>query len=327
LGKAYTYLRINVVNHTRGMADLCDAKTDIKKLRRDALFIKLAKAFDEYVDDIVLVVNVNSAGSFQLQKLRAALRGNGILIMGKNTLIRKVLRERSYSSTAYQELFPFLTGTIGLLFTRRDVPSVQKMIKQYTYSTVSAKVDTIASEDIVISPGPTGLDPGRTCYFASLSVATKITRGEIEILNRVTICSKGEKISNIVACFLEALHVKPFARVAVIEAVYDRGYVFPYSQYILPELRERDVMKMFLNSVFRFAAISAALGIVNEVAMPYYFARAIRTVCAVSFAAGYNLTIEAKRPDVTSIARQFESVRVSERLTFIGGQPPVAIHH
>lgn len=256
---------------------MADAKKEHKKERKDALFLKFAQAFEQYVHGTVCVININSAGSFQLQKFRAGLREKGILIMGKNTLIRKVLRERASTYSKYQELVPFLIGTIGLVFTFESVAFIQKLLKRHTFTTLPPKLGSIAPNDIIVPACFTGLPPNRTRYFSLLNIATKISKGETEIITNVKICNKGEKVGEIVAIMCESLNLKPFSRMASIEAVYDRGYVFAYNNYILPSLKESNFLMMFLNSVFRFAALSAALGIVNEATTPYYSRRLCNT--------------------------------------------------
>jgi len=99
------------------------------------------------------------------------------------------------------------------------------------------------------------LDPSQTAFFGALNVPTKITRGRIEILANVKLVNKGESISRSMETFLGILGLRPFSRVVTIEAVYDKGNVWSYAQYIRPNMP----LEAFLNSVFRFAAISAAL--------------------------------------------------------------------
>jgi len=144
----------NVLTNT-GMSDELKTKDKDNKKRKDALFHKMAKAFDDYIDGIILVVNVNSAGSFQLQKLRAALRDQAVLVMGKNTMIRKVLRERYFTCPDYLGLLPYLTGTIGLLFTRGNVANIAKLISKHTFVSMPAKEGMVATSEIYIPAGYT----------------------------------------------------------------------------------------------------------------------------------------------------------------------------
>jgi len=59
-----------------------------KWVRKSAYWNKLNTALDEYKN--ILVIGVDFVGSKQMQQVRIALRGKGIVLMGKNTIIRKV---------------------------------------------------------------------------------------------------------------------------------------------------------------------------------------------------------------------------------------------
>ena len=45
-----------------------------------------------------------------------------------------------------------------------------------------AKAGALAPIDVFVDPGNTGLGPEKTSFFQALSIATKISRGTIEIL-------------------------------------------------------------------------------------------------------------------------------------------------
>jgi len=64
-----------------------------KWVRKTAYWTKLNAALDEYKN--ILIIGVDFVGSKQMQQVRIALRGKGIVLMGKNTIIRKVFRERA----------------------------------------------------------------------------------------------------------------------------------------------------------------------------------------------------------------------------------------
>lgn len=61
-----------------------------KAEKRSAYDKKLCQFLDEYTK--VLVVNVDNVGSKQLQDIRRGLRGDSVVLMGKNTLIRRCIK-------------------------------------------------------------------------------------------------------------------------------------------------------------------------------------------------------------------------------------------
>jgi large subunit ribosomal protein LP0 len=50
-----------------------------------------------------------------------------------------------------------------------------------------AKPGQVAPCDVVVPKGNTGLEPGQTTFLQALNIATKITKGTIEILNDVQV--------------------------------------------------------------------------------------------------------------------------------------------
>jgi large subunit ribosomal protein LP0 len=51
---------------------------------------KLCQLLDEFTQ--ILVVNADNVGSNQLQSIRRGLRGDSVVLMGKNTMIKKSVK-------------------------------------------------------------------------------------------------------------------------------------------------------------------------------------------------------------------------------------------
>ena len=69
---------------------------------------KLCRLLDQYAQ--ILVVAADNVGSNQLQNIRAGLRGDSIVVMGKNTMMKRSIRlhaERT-GNTAFNSLIPLL---------------------------------------------------------------------------------------------------------------------------------------------------------------------------------------------------------------------------
>jgi len=97
-----------------------------KWVRNTAYWAKLNAALDEYKN--ILIIGVDFVGSSQMQKTRISLRGKGIVLMGKNTIIRKVLRERAEKNPALEALIPYVYGNIGFVFTNGDLNALRQLI-------------------------------------------------------------------------------------------------------------------------------------------------------------------------------------------------------
>jgi large subunit ribosomal protein LP0 len=102
-------------------------------------------------------------------------KSNSRLVIGKNTIMRKVLRMRAnpldkkdpdYEHYAkfgapkpeLNVLLKVLKGKVGLIFSDKAVFELMPIINSNKVQTV-AKVGVLAPCDVIVPPGPTGMDP------------------------------------------------------------------------------------------------------------------------------------------------------------------------
>jgi len=253
-----------------------------KWVRKSAYWTKLNAALDEYKN--ILIIGVDFVGSKQMQQTRIALRGKGIVLMGKNTIIRKVFRERAEKNPQLEGLMPYIFGNIGFVFTNGDLNSLRQIVTANKVP-AGAKSGEIAPIDVVIPPGPTGLDPGQTSFFQTLNIGTKIVKGSIEMTVASKVCTKGEKISASAVALLNKLNIRPFEYGITVDTVYENGAT--YSVKVL-DMGDNDLVNMFTNAAGRLAAVSFALGYINQATLPHSFGRAFRTICAIALETGYD---------------------------------------
>jgi len=173
----------------------------------------------------VFIVGADNVGSKQMQQIRVALRGKAVLLMGKNTMIRNALTRHAQRNGKLNVLKSLIAENIGLVFTKEPINVVKQLLTTNRVP-AAAKVGGIAPEDVLIQPGPTGLDPGQTSFFQALNISTKLARGEIEIQNQYTVVKKGEVVNASVATLLQKLKITPFTYGLEIKCVYDDGTVF-----------------------------------------------------------------------------------------------------
>lgn len=82
--------------------------------------------FDEYPR--FFTVNVDNVGSNQMQQIRASLRGYGVLIMGKNTTMRKAIRGHLDRNPDLEKILPCIKGNVGFVFTSKDLTEIRDLI-------------------------------------------------------------------------------------------------------------------------------------------------------------------------------------------------------
>jgi len=254
------------------------AKREARKARYK---LKLEELLAKYQN--VLVVGVDNVGSLQMQKVRMALRGKAIMIMGKNTLMRMIIRDAAVANPKLEALLPHIRLNVGLVFTNDDLQKVRTIITEYKVP-AGAKSGTFAPSDVYVPPGPTGLDPGQTGFFQALNIATKIVKGSIEIVNQVHLIKKGDKITSSAVALLSKLDIKPFFYGIVTLQVYDSGTTYPAN---VLDMTEAVLCSKFLNGVSKLRALSLAARWPSELTLPYTIASGFRKLLALSLATNY----------------------------------------
>jgi large subunit ribosomal protein LP0 len=227
-----------------------------RRARKEKFVVKLKEAFATYKS--ILIVGVDNVGSSQMQKARLALRGRAIIVMGKNTLIRKVMKDmiEGEGQKKLEALLPLVVGNMGFVFTNDDLNEVRKTILENKVP-AAAKSGAIAQRDVFVPPGPTGLDPGQTAFFQALNIATKIVKGAIEIVSEVHLIKVGDKVTMSHVALLDKLNVRPFFYGFKVATVYDDGAVYPAD---ILDMSQDVLLGKFLSGVRRLAAISLAIG-------------------------------------------------------------------
>ncbi|GMN41333.1 hypothetical protein TIFTF001_010557 [Ficus carica] len=251
-----------------------------KKIAYDA---KLCQLLDEYTQ--VLIVAADNVGSNQLQNIRKGLRGDSIVLMGKNTMMKRSIRIHSDNTgnKAFLNLIPLLVGNVGLIFTKGDLKEVSEEVAKYKVG-APARVGLVAPIDVIVPPGNTGLDPSQTSFFQVLNIPTKINKGTVEIITPVELIKKGEKVGSSEAALLSKLGIRPFSYGLIVLTVYDNGSVF--SPEVL-DLTEDDLVEKFAAGVSLVTSLALAISYPTLAAAPHLFTNAYKNVLAVAVATEY----------------------------------------
>lgn len=222
---------------------------------------------------------MDNVGSKQMQQIRHALRGKAAILMGKNTRIRKVMQIflRNNAGHPIEQLLPYVGGNVGFVFTNGDLAEIREVIESNRVP-APARVGSVAPCNVVVPPGPTGCDPGQTSFFQVLQIATKITKGQIEITNPVQILKEGDKVGSSEAALLQKLNILPFTYGLKIQTIYDNGSLFDPK---VLDLTDADLAAKFGNAVRNVAALSLKLGYPTLASLPHSIANAFKTILAV----------------------------------------------
>lgn len=253
-----------------------------KKKRRKAIYRqRLLHCFQKYSN--LLIITVDNVGSNQLQQVRIALRGKAEILMGKNTVIRKVIRDYEEKFPHLLTLLPLIRGNMGFVFCKDSLSEVRKMILDNKVP-AGARSGAIAPCDVIIPPGSTGLDPGQTSFFQALNIATKISRGAIEITNPVKLILTGDKVTASHVALLNKLNIRPFFYSIAVTQAFDNGSL--YDAKVL-DISEADIMSRLFQGMRTIAALSMACGHPTGASVPHSMINTFKNVCAISLATGF----------------------------------------
>ncbi|KAK1299500.1 hypothetical protein QJS10_CPB14g01731 [Acorus calamus] len=255
-----------------------------KAEKKTAYDERLCQFLEKYSQ--ILIVAADNVGSNQLQNIRKGLRGDSVILMGKNTMMKRSIKlhaERT-GNTAYLSLLPLLVGNVGLIFTKGDLKEVSEEVAKYKVG-APARVGLVAPIDVVVPPGNTGLDPSQTSFFQVLNIPTKINKGTVEIITPVELIKKGDKVGSSEAALLAKLGIRPFSYGLIVLTVYDNGSTF--SPEVL-DLTEEDLIERFATGVSMVTSLSLALSYPTLAAAPHMFINAYKNVLAVALATEYS---------------------------------------
>jgi len=264
------------------------------KEKKVLYFDKFVSTFEKYTR--VLVVSVDNIGSAHLQKIRKQLRGKATILMGKNTMMRKAVRNNSERNPKWGALLPAIIGNVGLVFTEGDLSEIRDVLLSLKVP-ASAKAGIIAPQNVIIPKGQTSLEPTKTSFLQALNIASKINKGTIEILNDVHIIKVGDKVGPSEAQLLQMLDVRPFHYGLNVQSVYDNGSV--YGAEIL-DLKDHDLLARFGQGVANVAAVSLGLGAASLAAFPHVVVNGYKNLLAIAVATDYTFKQAQKLKDLLS---------------------------
>jgi len=260
----------------------------ITRATKEAWFIRLNECLDKFPS--IFIVNVDNVGSQQMHQIRQSLRGEGTVLMGKNTMVRRALRMILAERPEFEKLMPHVKGNIGFVFTSGDLKSVRSAILANRVA-APARAGAYAPADVFVPAGNTGMEPGKTSFFQALGIPTKIARGTIEIVSDVKVVSGGTRVGTSEATLLNMLNISPFTYGMSVVMIYDNGNCFDSS---VLDVDEKELVDRFLQGIKQIAAISLALNYPTIASVSHSLVNAYKNLIAVSLATEYEFEGSAK---------------------------------
>jgi large subunit ribosomal protein LP0 len=226
------------------------------------------------------IVEIDNVGSMQIQQTRLALRGKAEVLMGKNTMMRKCIREfvEENPDTPIAQLEACCRGNVGFVFTNGDLGAVREVLES-NVRPAPARVGAVAPIDVIVPKGPTGCDPGQTAFFQTLQIATKITKGQIEMTTDTHLISAGERVTASQAALLQKLAMEPFTYGLVLKSVYDSGSLFDAK---VLDITDDVLAAKFVSALNTISKLSLALNIPTQASVTHSIANAFKAILSVT---------------------------------------------
>jgi len=264
-------------------------KVSVKQQRKEKVWERTQECCDKYQK--CMFVNVDNVTSKQICVMRKQFREIGaIMVMGKNTLMRKAIKEIQDADKEAGKDRPHLNIirealvlNTGLIFTDGDLSGIKAIIDKQVRE-APAKVGMFAPADVEIKAGPTGMDPKQTSFFQALSIQTKIVKSQVEIVNAVKVIVEGEKITPGQAALLDKLKIRPFYYKMEILNILDHGEVYPAK---VLSITHDSILESFGKHAQNVAAVSLAAGIANQASVHHMMLNAFKHLACASMASGF----------------------------------------
>jgi large subunit ribosomal protein L10 len=171
--------------------------------------------------DVVALANLNKVRSTQIMELRRKFRGELVLAVAKNRIAAKALD--SVKKENLKALSPSLTGQNLFLFTNMN-PFKLNLLLEKGKIYLPAKAGDVATEEIIIPAGNTGIPPGPVLSeFKDSKVITRIESGSIWVTKDTVVAGPGDLINTRLASLLSKLGMKPIKAGMALSMVYWNG--------------------------------------------------------------------------------------------------------
>jgi large subunit ribosomal protein L10 len=230
------------------------------------------------------IAGLQKVRALQLQELKKRLRGVAYLRVVKNTLVKRAL-SMCKGKKGIEKLEDYLTGSNVLLFTDLN-PFRLAILLQKSRVLITAKAGDVASFDVVVPAGNTGLPPGPIIsQLSAVGLPTRIESGSVWINRDTLVVRREEVIDARLASVLSKLGIKPVEAGLVMKAVYDDGLIITEEQ-----------LRIDLDEVRRKVQEARVDAFVLSLNVAYPVPENVETLLRVAFRQAFNLSLNAAVP-------------------------------
>ncbi|HZY47172.1 MAG TPA: 50S ribosomal protein L10 [Candidatus Bathyarchaeia archaeon] len=233
---------------------------------------------------VIAAADLTKVRSSQIHELRKRLRGKVAMIVTKNNLLRKSVELMKSDQGRVGEFVKDLQGSNILLFSEVNPYSLIILLDKSKVR-VPAKGGDIATGEIVIPAGNTGIPPGPVISeFGEIKVQTKIEGGSIWVSKDSVIARKGDLITPKMASVLSKLGLKPMEAGLTLATAYDNGAILRSQDLVLDLTAYRQDILEAVRDAF---SLSIEAGYVTPENATRILGKGMREALALAVNAGF----------------------------------------
>ncbi len=233
---------------------------------------------------VIAAADLTKVRSSQIHELRKRLRDRVTMIVAKNNLLRKSVELSDAKGGKLGEFVKDLTGSNILLFSELNPYSLIILLDKSKVR-VPAKAGDIATSEIMIPAGNTGLPPGPVISeFGEIRVKTKIEGGSIWVAQDSVVASKGDLITAKMASVLSKLGLKPMEAGLSLAVAFDNGTIMRAEDLVFDLPSYKNDVFMGINNALN---LSTEAGYVTPENAPRILVKGLREALALAGESGF----------------------------------------
>ena len=238
---------------------------------------KLAREYDT-----LIVTKLFKVRAGQLMQLRKNFRNELVMLVAKNKIASLALKKIGLKNS--EKLVSKLEGQNALIFTNMN-PFRLYLVLEKSKVNLPARAGDIATEDILVPAGNTGIAPGPVLSeFKEANVQTRIESGSIFVSKDSIVAHPGDVISPKLAGLLSRLNLKPIKAGVSIFMALSEGML----------LLQKDIsidLNQYRADISRAVAESLGLAVkaayITKDSLPLLIAKALRQSNGLAKESGY----------------------------------------
>jgi large subunit ribosomal protein L10 len=217
--------------------------------RKVQQFHRLAELVQKY--HVIALARLTKVRSTQIMEIRKSMRGQLELFVAKNKIAIKSLS--SAPKPGLEAFLKSLSGQNLYIFTNMN-PFELNLLLERNKVLLPAKAGDIASDQIIVPAGNTGLPPGPILSeFKDNKVVTKIEGGSIWVSKDTVVAEPGTIITPRLASLLSKLGIKPIKAGLSLDLVYWNGLILTNKDIHIDLVQYRNEIEVAARNAFNVA--------------------------------------------------------------------------